>query len=140
MARIAGVTLPEEKRIDIGLTAIYGVGRSNVEDILKNARVDSAKRVADLTAQEVTRINKAIEGMPVEGTLRKQVTENIKRLKSIGAYRGLRHSQGLPVRGQRTRSNARTKRGRRKTIGAMRKKDLARFAAMHRGEEKEAKK
>jgi len=94
--------------------------------------------VVDLTSQEVTRLTRVVEEIPVEGTLRKQVTENIKRLKSIGAYRGIRHSQGLPVRGQRTRSNARTKRGKRKTIGAMRKKDLSRFTAMKsRGEEKE---
>lgn len=141
MARIAGVTLPEEKRVDIGLTFIYGVGRRNVGDILKKAKVDPAKRVADLTAPEVTRLTKLIDKIPVEGTLRKQVAESIKRLKSIGAYRGIRHSQGLPVRGQRTRSNARTKRGRKRTVGAMRKKDSARFTAMKsRGEEKEEKK
>lgn len=137
MARIAGVTLPEEKRIDIGLTAIYGIGRGNVSAVLRKAKVDSAKKVADLTAQEVTRLAKAIDTIPVEGTLKKQVTENIKRLVSIGTYRGIRHSKGLPVRGQRTRSNARTKRGGRKTIGAMRKKDQARFATTQksRGED-----
>lgn len=140
MARIAGVTLPEEKRVDIGLTTIYGIGRHNVSDILKRAKVDPTKRVANLTAPEITRLTKAIGEIPVEGTLRKQVMENIKRLKSIGSYRGLRHSQNLPVRGQRTRSNARTKRGKRRTVGAMRKRDLARFAATHRGEEKEEKK
>lgn len=130
MARIAGVTLPEEKRIDIGLTAIYGIGRRNVGDILEKAKVDPAKRVANLSAQEVTRLAKAIDKIPVEGTLRKQVAEDIKRLKAIGSYRGIRHTKGLPVRGQRTRSNARTKRGKRRTVGAMRKKDLTRFEAM----------
>lgn len=140
MARIAGVTLPEERRVDIGLTAIYGIGRHNVGNILKKASVDPAKRVADLTAQEVTRLAKTIDKIPVEGTLRKQVGDSIKRLKSIGAYRGIRHSQNLPARGQRTRSNARTKRGKRRTVGAMRKRDLARFTGMHRGEEKEEKK
>lgn len=139
MARIAGVTLPEEKRIDIGLTAIYGIGRSNVDNILETAKIDPAKRVADLTAPEVTRLARVIDKVPVEGTLRKQVAESIKRLKSIGSYRGIRHEKGMPVRGQRTRSNARTKRGRRKTIGAMRKKDLSRFTAVKSREEKEEK-
>lgn len=140
MARIAGVTLPEEKRVDIGLTAIYGVGRRNVGNIIKKAKVNPSKRIADLTTPEVTRLTKEIDKIPVEGTLRKQMTESLKRLKSIGTYRGIRHSKGLPVRGQRTRSNARTKRGKRRTVGAMRKKDLARFTAMRaRGEEKEEK-
>jgi len=137
MARIAGVNLPEKKRIDIGLTAIYGIGRSNVAQILKEARVEPAKKVADLSAEEITRLARVIDKIPVEGALRKQVTENIKRLKTIGTYRGLRHSKGLPVRGQRTRSNARTKRGKRKTVGALRKKDLARFASP--GQDKEEK-
>lgn len=127
MARIAGVKLPEEKRADIGLTAIYGIGRSNVMEILQSAKIDPATRVKDLTDDEVARIQKAVDKLPIEGTLRKQVAENIERLKSIGSYRGLRHSQNLPVRGQRTRSNARTKRGKRTTVGAMRKKDLSRF-------------
>lgn len=135
MARIAGVTLPEQKRVDIGLTAIYGIGRSNVSNILEKAKVDSAKRVASLSADEVIRLTRAIETIPVEGTLRKQIAENIKRLKVIGTYRGIRHNQGLPVRGQRTRSNARTRRGKRRTVGAMRKKDLARFAGRRSGDE-----
>lgn len=137
MARIAGITLPEEKRVDIGLTAIYGIGRRNVSDVLKKAKIDPAKKVADLTAPEVTRLTKVIDKIPVEGTLRKQIEENLKRLKSIGTYRGLRHAKGLPVRGQRTRSNARTRRGKRATVGAMRKKDLSRFTAMKSREEEE---
>lgn len=134
MTRIAGVDIPGERRIDIGLTAIYGIGRSNIMEILQSTKIDPATRVKDLTNDEVARIQKVVDKLPIEGTLRKQVAENIKRLKSIGSYRGLRHSQNLPVRGQRTRSNARTKRGKRVTIGAMRKKDLARF-----GGAKEAK-
>jgi small subunit ribosomal protein S13 len=136
MARIAGITLPEEKRAEIGLTAIYGIGRKNALTILKKAKVDPAKKVASLTAPEVTRLAKLIDKIPVEGELRKQEAENIKRLKAIGTYRGIRHTQGLPVRGQRTRSNARTKRGKRKTIGAMKKKDRSRLTP--REEEKES--
>lgn len=127
MARIAGVTLAEEKRIDIGLTAIFGIGRRNVVGILAQAGVDPAKRVKNLTAEEITKLQKAVDKFPVEGDLRKKITDDIARLKQIGSYRGLRHSQNLPVRGQRTRTNARTKRGKRKTIGALKKKELARF-------------
>jgi small subunit ribosomal protein S13 len=137
MARIAGVKLPEEKRAEIGLTAIYGIGRQNALDILKDAKVDPAKKTADLTAEEVIRLTKAIDKIPVEGSLRKQVGESIKRLQVIGSYRGIRHSKGLPVRGQRTRSNARTKRGKRKTIGAMKKDDRSRLAGAKTEEEKE---
>jgi small subunit ribosomal protein S13 len=127
MARIAGVELPEEKRIDIGLTAIFGIGRRNVVGILAQAGIDPAKRVKNLTAEEVTKLQKVVDKFPVEGDLRKKITDDIERLKQVGTYRGLRHSQNLPVRGQRTRTNARTKRGKRKTIGAMKKKELARF-------------
>lgn len=140
MARIAGITLPEEKKIDVGLRAIYGIGRKNVIGILKKANVSSDKKVANLTTEEVTRLSQVIDKIPVEGTLRKQLSENIKRLKVIGAYRGIRHSKGLPVRGQRTRSNARTKRGKRRTIGAMRKKDLSRLTTIQKREEKTATK
>jgi small subunit ribosomal protein S13 len=127
MVRIAGIDLPQEKRIDIGLTAIYGIGRVNVVGILKEAKVEPAKRVKDLTSEEVSRLQKVVEKLPVEGTLRKKVSQDIERLKSIKCYRGIRHIQNLPVRGQRTRSNARTKRGKRKTIGAIKKKDMAKF-------------
>ena len=126
MARISGVTLPDKKKITVGLTEIYGIGRNNVIDILTKAGVDPNKRVADLTAEEITRLTKAVGEIAVEGVLRKEVGDNIKRLRTIGTYRGIRHNVGLPARGQRTRSNARTRRGKRKTVGAMRKKDMAR--------------
>lgn len=133
MARISGVNLPEEKRVDIGLTAIFGLGRQNVKKILKKAAVEPAKRIKELTAGEITKLAKIIEQYPVEGALRKQEAEDVKRLRTIGAYRGQRHSQGLPVRGQRTRSNARTRRGKRKTVGAMRKKDMSRLETAKKG-------
>jgi len=127
MARIAGIDLPEKKRIDVGLTVIYGIGRVNVRNVLREAKIEPAKRVKDLTSEEVSRLQKTVEKLPIEGTLRKKVSQDIERLKSIRCYRGIRHIQSLPVRGQRTRSNARTKRGKRKTIGAIKKKDIARF-------------
>ncbi len=133
MARIVGIDLPQQKRIDIGLTAIFGIGRKNVEPILKEAKVEASKRIKDLTDEEIARISKVVEKMIVEGDLRKKIAEDIQRLKSIGCYRGLRHSKNLPVRGQRTRSNARTKRGKRKTIGAL-KKDV--LAKIEKGKEK----
>jgi len=135
MARIAGIDLPQDKRIDIGLTAIYGIGRVNVNLILKEAKVECTKRIKDLTAEELSRIQKAVDKVPVEGVLRKKVTQDIERLKIIRCYRGIRHIQNLPVRGQRTRSNARTKRGKRKTIGAMKKKDLAKFSKVEKENE-----
>jgi len=124
MARISGVDLPNEKRVDIALTYIYGVGRTNVNVILKHANIDGATRVKALTDDESNRIAKVIEkGYTVEGDLRQQISSNIKRLREIGTYRGMRHAHNLPVRGQRTRSNARTRRGKRMTIGAMKKDD-----------------
>jgi len=129
MARIVGIDLLAEKRIDIGLTVIYGIGRKNVGEILAKAQVDPAKRVKDLNGEEITRLQKAVEQTPVEGELRKTVNENIKRLKVINSYRGSRHIHGLPSRGQRTRSNARTKRGKRKTIGALKKEEATKVAA-----------
>jgi len=124
MARIAGVDLPTNKRLDIALTYLYGVGRSNVVNVLKEAQMDGARRVNTLTDEEVNKIAKILEKKySVEGDLRKEVSDNIKRLIEIRSYRGLRHVKKLPVRGQRTRSNARTKRGKRMTIGAMKKDD-----------------
>ncbi|OGG11852.1 30S ribosomal protein S13 [Candidatus Gottesmanbacteria bacterium RBG_13_45_10] len=124
MARIAGVDLPNEKRLDIALTYIYGIGRANVVSLLKEAQLGPDRRVKTLTDEEVNRIAKVIEkGFTVEGDLRQQVSGNIKRLIEIRSYRGSRHSKNLPSRGQRTRSNARTKRGKRVTIGAMKKDD-----------------
>lgn len=121
MARIAGVDLPDAKRADIALTAIYGIGRSNVQTILKEAKVDARTRAKDLTVDEVARLSKVIERINVEGNLRKQIRENIQRLRRIATYRGSRHANNLPARGQRTKTNARTKRGKRATIGAIAK-------------------
>jgi len=118
MARIAGVDLPANKRIEIGLTYIYGIGRSRSNKILEEAGIDISRRVRELTEEEVNRIRTIIDqqGM-VEGDLRKQVQIDIKRLMDIGCYRGLRHRRGLPVRGQRTHTNARTRKGpRRQTV------------------------
>jgi len=131
VARIAGVDLPRNKRVEIGLTYIYGVGRSRSQKILKSAGIDFNKRVSDLTEQEVTAIrqiidhgiptrNNQVEAFKIEGDLRREVTENIKRLIEIGTYRGLRHRKGLPVRGQRTRTNARMRKGPRKTVAGKR--------------------
>jgi len=127
MPRIAGIELAENKRIDIALTAIYGIGRVNVINILNKAKVEPEKRVKFLTSEEVNRIQKVVEDIPIEGVLRKKISQDIERLKAIRCYRGVRHIRNLPVRGQRTRSNARTKRGKRRTIGAIKKKDMARL-------------
>lgn len=125
MARIAGVDLPNEKRTDIGLTYIYGIGRSNVKIVLEKAKVDPTKRVKDLTEEEINRLSKALDGIAVEGDLTREVSQNIRRLEDIGAYRGLRHRKGLPVRGQNTRHNSRTRKGKRKTVGTVRKEVVA---------------
>jgi small subunit ribosomal protein S13 len=127
--RIAGVEIPSEKPVWISLTYIYGIGRKNVLEILEKAKVEKSKRAKELTDEEIARISKVLENFKIEGELRKEVSENIKRLKEIGTYRGIRHARNLPVRGQRTRSNARTKRGKRVTIGAMRKEALAKMEA-----------
>ena len=122
MARIAGVDLPNHKRIDIALTYIYGIGRSNVQTLLTTAKIDTGKKVGTLTEEEVGRIMKVLDkDFKIEGDLKIEVTENIKRLKEIGCYRGIRHVKNLPVHGQRTGVNARTKRGKRQTVGALRK-------------------
>lgn len=117
MARIAGVDLPRKKRVVIGLTAIYGIGRSASEHILEQAGIDQSIRVENLTEAEVRKIIKIIdEHHKVEGDLRREIQMNIKRLMDLGCYRGLRHRRGLPVRGQRTRTNARTRKGPRKVM------------------------
>ncbi|MCX7699182.1 MAG: 30S ribosomal protein S13 [Candidatus Goldbacteria bacterium] len=120
MARIVGVDLPKNKRIEIALTYIYGIGLSLSRKILKEANVNPDTRVYNLTEAEIHKIQEVIvkSGIKVEGDLRKEVAQNIKRLIDIGCYRGIRHRKGLPVRGQRTRSNARTRKGPRKTVGA----------------------
>lgn len=125
MARIAGVNLPNEKRVEIGLTAIYGVGRNTSTKLLKKANIDLAIRVKDLTEQQIQQIRALIEERPVEGDLRREVTTSIKRLQDIKSYRGDRHTKKLPLRGQRTKTNARTKRGKRVTVGSGRIKAAA---------------
>ena len=116
MARIAGVYLPKEKRVEIGLTYIYGIGRTSSNKILAEANVNPDIRVKDLTDDEVANIRKAMDGYKVEGDLRREVALNIKRLTEIGCYRGMRHRRSLPVRGQRTKTNARTRKGPRKLV------------------------
>lgn len=129
MVRIIGVDIPNDKRVDIALTYLYGIGRTNVVPILADAGIEGSRRVKTLTDEEVGKIAKVIEKKAmVEGDLRRNVSDNIKRLRDIGSYRGYRHGKKLPVRGQRTRSNARTKRGKRVTIGAMKKDDRAKVA------------
>lgn len=141
MARISGIDLPPEKITRIALTKIYGIGRSNVEVVLVKAKIDGAKRAKDLTDEEISRLQKTIETLfKVEGDLRKEVSDNISRLKQIGSYRGKRHQANLPVRGQRTRTNARTKRGKRVTIGALRKEALAKQEQMVKTKEEPSKK
>ena len=123
MARIAGIDIPKDKQAIIALTYIYGVGPTKSRDILKKAQVGEEVRMKDLSEEEVTRIRSVIEKEhEVEGDLRRNVSMNIKRLMDIGAYRGLRHRKGLPVRGQRTHTNSRTRKGPKKTVGARAKK------------------
>jgi small subunit ribosomal protein S13 len=122
MARIAGVDLPRDKRIEVGLTAIFGVGRSTASSILERTGISAATRVRELTDSEVQRLRQVLErDHKVEGALRTETAMNIKRLMDIGCYRGVRHRRGLPVRGQRTRTNARTKKGPRRTIAGKKK-------------------
>jgi len=136
MVRISGIDLEDGKIVRIGLTKIYGIGRKNVEKVFGAANVDGGKRVKDLNDSEIARIQKIIEStLKVEGDLKKEVQGNIARLKQIGAYRGKRHAANLPVRGQRTRTNARTKRGKRVTIGAMKKEVLVKQEQVKKLEE-----
>ena len=122
MARIAGVDLPRDKRVEIGLTYIFGIGRPTSKSLLATAGINPDTRVRDLTEDEVTRLRDAIgENIKVEGDLRREVSLSIKRLMEIGCYRGFRHRKGLPVRGQRTKTNARTRKGPRRTIAGKKK-------------------
>ena len=127
--RVAGVNIPDGKRVDIALTYIYGVGRSNVIEILERAQITPETRVNTLSEEQITKIQKALDTVKIEGDLRGEIFEDIKRLKNISSYRGLRHARNLPARGQRTRSNARTKRGKRVTIGAIKKELAEKMAA-----------
>ncbi len=123
MARIAGVDLPREKRVEIGLTYIYGIGRAKSNEILANTGISPDTRVRDLTDDEISKLREMIDKeYKVEGDLRREIALNIKRLIEIGCYRGRRHRMGLPVRGQRTKTNARTRKGPKKTVGVQRKK------------------
>ncbi len=122
MARIAGVDIPKNKRVEIGLTYIYGIGRIRANMILQRARVDKDIKVSKLTEEEINRIREQVEEFKVEGDLRREISMNIKRLMDIGCYRGLRHRRSLPARGQRTHTNARTRKGpRRATVGTRKK-------------------
>ena len=123
MARIAGVDIPRDKRVIIGLTYIYGIGPTSAEKVLAATRISPDRRVRDLSEDEVNRLREVIDRrMKVEGDLRREVSMNVKRLMEIGSYRGLRHRRNLPVRGQRTKTNARQRRGPKKTVGVRRKK------------------
>lgn len=122
MARIAGVDVPREKRVEVGLTYIYGIGLTTSRNLLEQTGIDPNTRVRDLTDSEVARLREIIEReMTVEGDLRRELNQNVKRLMDIGCYRGLRHRRGMPVRGQRTKTNARTRRGGKRNTGARRR-------------------
>ncbi len=121
MARIAGINIPLNKRVEIGLTYIYGVGRSTANQILAQTGIEPDRKVRDLTDDEVGKLRDAIDALTVEGDLRRERNQDIKRLMEIGCYRGLRHRRGLPVRGQRTRTNARMRKGPRRTVAGRKK-------------------
>jgi small subunit ribosomal protein S13 len=139
MPRVAGIDIPEKKKVEFSLRYIYGIGPTNVREILKKADVSGDIRVNALSTEELARIQKVMETMKVEGDLRKEISQNITRLKEIGSYRGMRHAKGLPGRGQRTRTNARTKRGKRVTIGALKKEVLAKTETAKTEKAKETK-
>lgn len=125
MARIAGVDLPNDKRIEAALPYVYGIGPTLAKKILSECSISPDLRTKNLTEDDINKLQRAVENFKVEGDLRREIQDNIKRLQEVGAYRGLRHARGLPVRGQRTRTNARTKRGKRVTIGTVRKDVVA---------------
>ena len=128
MVRLHGVMLPDNKRIDYALTLLYGIGWTLSKKVLEQTKIDAGKRVNALTEDEIKQLTAIIDkNYKVEGDLREEVSDNVKRLKDVATYRGIRHMRGLPVRGQRTRSNARTKRGKRKTVGALRKEAWAKL-------------
>ncbi len=127
--RISGIEIPDHERVCYGLQKIYGIGDTNVYDLLKKAKVKENVRVRDLSKDDVAAIMKALEEFSVEGDLRKEIRENIDRLRAIHSYRGLRHIMGLPSRGQRTRSNSRTRKGKKKTVGSLTKEAWAKIEA-----------
>ena len=136
MARIAGIELAETNRVDYALTRIKGLGWALSKKILSELSIPFEKRVKDLTGEEITKISSKLEEIPTEGELARQVRTNITRLTAIGAFRGVRHARNLPVRGQRTRTNARTKRGKRKTVGAFKKEVLTKMTSSKSEEKK----
>ncbi|OGM02807.1 30S ribosomal protein S13 [Candidatus Woesebacteria bacterium GWA1_41_8] len=134
MARISGVELQDNWKVDYALTRIKGIGWSIAEQILKKANLPSSKRLSELSSDEVAKLASEVDKYPTEGELLRQVKSNVTRLHAIGSYRGVRHSRGLPVRGQRTRTNARTKRGKRRTVGAFKKEALTKMQQTQKGE------
>ncbi|MCD6225558.1 30S ribosomal protein S13 [bacterium] len=130
--RISGIDVPDNERLEIALTRIYGIGRRNVHQLLAMTKLDPDKRARELTPEEIRRIIGALEKFKIEGDLRAEIRGNIERLKRIRCYRGIRHILNLPVRGQRTRTNARTKRGKRKTVGALSKEMWAKIEAQQK--------
>lgn len=136
MTRIAGIDLQDNWKVDYALTKLRGLGWTLSKKILKNAEVDAKKRVSELTGEDISKIGVELEKYKIEGDLIREVRENIQRLQIIGSYRGIRHTRSLPVRGQRTRTNARTKRGKRKTIGAFKKEVLSKMTTSGTKEEK----
>lgn len=141
MTRLLGINLPDNKRIEYALTLIYGIGWKTASKILSQTGIDASKKVNKLSEDELKKIVAVIEkDYAVEGELREDINENLKRLREIGCYRGIRHTRGLPVRGQRTRSNARTKRGKRKTVGALKKEAWAKLEQGQQAKTPEVKK
>ncbi len=136
MARISGVELQDNWRVDFALTRIKGIGWSLSSVVLKELKIDPSKRVSDLNSEDLNRLANKVEEYPIEGDLARKVRGDIQRLRDISSYRGMRHSRGLPARGQRTRTNARTKRGKRKTVGAFKKEVLTKMTAGKKEEEK----
>lgn len=134
MARIAGVELEDKLKVDYALTRIKGIGWALSAKILSSLKIDSSKRISDLTSDDISKIVSKMDKYPIEGDLMRKVREDISRLKAIGSYRGMRHAKGLPARGQRTKTNARTKRGKRKTVGAFKKEALSRMSQPKTGE------
>lgn len=134
--RIAGVNIPDQERAEIGLTRFFGIGQTQAKKLAKAAKIGLDTRIKDLSRQDLSSLMKALEDFKIEGDLRREIREDIKRLKAIKSYRGLRHLSGLPVRGQRTKSNARTRRGKRKTVGSFAKEALAKTEALKKAEEK----
>ena len=132
MARIAGVDLPREKRVEVGLTYIFGIGLSSAQAILKKTGVNPDTRIKDLTRDEVAVLMKSLETFKIEGDLKKEIRENIDRLKAIKCYRGIRHIVSLPCRGQRTKTNARTRKGKKKTVGSLTKEAWAKIEAQQK--------